>query len=80
MPLYMVSLMNTVSTTIEVEADDPDDAREKVWDSDGFQNLGGLCHQCEHHVGSLGDWQLSDDDPDRNDAVWLADEEDDDDG
>ncbi len=58
MPLYRVSLVNSVGTSVEVEADSPEQAEELVWDSDGFQNLGGLCHQCEGRVGSLGDWDI----------------------
>jgi hypothetical protein len=59
MPIYNVPLINSVGTTVKVEADSPEDAADKVWESDGFQNLGGLCFSCEGQVGALGDWEIA---------------------
>lgn len=63
MPRYLVPIHNTTGTAVEVEADSPEQAAVDVWESDAFQELGGLCHQCEHEVGSLGDWELTADRP-----------------
>jgi hypothetical protein len=59
MALYRVYLVNSVGTSVTVEADSPEAAADKVWESDGFQNLGGLCFQCEGQVGALGDWEIA---------------------
>lgn len=59
MPRYIVHLVNHVGRSIEVEADDPHDAADKVWDTDTYQHMAGLCYQCETHVGALGDWDIA---------------------
>jgi hypothetical protein len=54
MPKYRVYLVTTASATVEVEADDTEQAIELA-----FQEApGGLCHQCARDY-DLGDLQLS---------------------
>lgn len=58
MPRYWVPITNSTGTAILVEADSPEEAAAAWDESQAFQELGGLCHACEHEVGSLGDWEL----------------------
>jgi len=59
MATYRVYLQTVASTTIEVEADDPDDAYEKAFD----KRMPHICAQCSGWRGGpnleLGDmWEI----------------------
>lgn len=58
MARYGVTLFAHASTIVEVDADSPDEAREKA----RAQVDVTLCHQCAHHV-SLDDFEDDEDDP-----------------
>lgn len=65
MTTYRVYLETTVSTAVEVEADDIDAAIEKALEAD----MPWLCHQCSSQDNSDGDclemsdvWDVVDDD------------------
>ena len=68
MARYWVPITNSCGTSVLVEADSPEQAAANVWESDAFQNQGGLCHACESNVGALGDWDLVTDKPTVTDA------------
>lgn len=56
MSRYLVPIYTTVSRCIEIEADSEEDAINLAWNSEDWP--GGLCHQCAHEVGALGDWDI----------------------
>ncbi|QSM87561.1 hypothetical protein I3U44_17175 [Mycobacteroides abscessus subsp. bolletii] len=45
------------SPGITVEADDPEDAINKAWDSDDLPSLGSICHQCARAFDLGGEWE-----------------------
>lgn len=60
MPKYEVTLVATASTTVEVEAESEDEAREAVWERD-------LPYASAFAGYDLGDWNFpSDADPEWN--------------
>jgi hypothetical protein len=65
MPRYAVTYTTTASHTVEVEADDAQDARRKADEAYDEQAPGSLCYQCSNDY-DIGDFEQDDSDG----AVW----------
>ena len=68
---YKVYLNGHASASVEVEADDIDEAREKA-ENEVYVSL---CHQCAHEVEVSDDWETHSVYDDTDHLVWTRSEE-----
>lgn len=60
MSTYTVCFVSTASTTVDVEADDPDEAIDKACQ----EVYVSICHQCNRNFELSGDWEPE--------SAWVA--------
>lgn len=58
MPKYTVCVVTPLEIYIDVEAASEEDAIDKACETEEFQNIGGVCHQCVDRVGDIGEVQF----------------------
>jgi hypothetical protein len=58
MPEFVYHFVQTVSTTVVVDAESWEAGEEEAWD----KLPGGLCHHCASKVDESGDWELEPED------------------
>lgn len=63
---YTVALTSGATTVIDVEADTPEEAREKACE----EAYVGLCHQCAHDVTVGDEWEPVEVTDDSGNVVW----------